>query len=55
MNQVDIYIGDYRLDLFQDEEISINLNVQNIQDISKVFTISHNRLRFPQVESIMRS
>jgi len=38
MNQVDIYIGDYRLDLFQDEEISINLNVQNIQDISKVFT-----------------
>ena len=38
MNQVDIYIGDYRLDLFQDEEISISLNVQNIQDISKVFT-----------------
>ena len=38
MNQVDIYIGDYRLDLFQDEEISINLNVQNIKDISKVFT-----------------
>lgn len=38
MNQVDIYIGDYRLDLFQDEEISINLNLQNIQDISKVFT-----------------
>ena len=38
MNQVDIYIGDYRLDLFQDEEIGINLSVQNIQDISKVFT-----------------
>lgn len=38
MNQVDIYIGDYRLDLFQDEEISINLSVQNIQDLSKVFT-----------------
>ena len=38
MNQVDIYIGDYRLDLFQDEEITINLNVQNVKDLSKVFT-----------------
>jgi len=38
MNQVDIYINDQRLDLFQDEEISINLSVQNVQDISKVFT-----------------
>jgi hypothetical protein len=38
MNQVDIYIGDYRLDLFQDEQISISLNAQNIKDISKVFT-----------------
>jgi hypothetical protein len=38
MNQVDIYIGDYRLDLFQDEDITINLNVQNIKDLSKVFT-----------------
>ena len=38
MNQVDIYIGDYRLDLFQDEQISINLSIQNYQDISKTFT-----------------
>jgi hypothetical protein len=38
MNQVDIYINNERLDLFNDEEISINLNVQNIQDISRVFT-----------------
>jgi hypothetical protein len=38
MNSVDIYINDLRLDLFDDEEISINLSVQNIQDISKVFT-----------------
>ena len=37
MNQVDIYIGNYRLDLFKDEEISINLNVQDVADISKVF------------------
>lgn len=38
MNQVDIYVNDVRLDLFDDEEISINLSVQNVQDISKVFT-----------------
>ena len=38
MNKVDIYVNDYRLDLFNDEEISINLSVQNIQDISKTFT-----------------
>lgn len=38
MNKVDLYIGDYRLDTFGDEELSINLSVQNVQDISKVFT-----------------
>lgn len=38
MNQVDIYINNLRLDLFQDEDITLNLSVQNVQDISKVFT-----------------
>ena len=38
MNQVDIYVNDFRLDLFDDEQITINLSVQNVQDISKVFT-----------------
>jgi hypothetical protein len=38
MNKVDIYVNGYRLDLFNDEEISINLSVQNVQDISKIFT-----------------
>lgn len=38
MNQVDIYVNGFRLDLFDDEEITINLSVQNVQDISKVFT-----------------
>jgi len=42
---VDVYIesisgsGDYsKLELFNDEKIDINLSVQNIQDISKVYT-----------------
>jgi hypothetical protein len=38
MNKVDIYVNGFRLDLFDDEEITINLSVQNVQDISKVFT-----------------
>ena len=38
MNKVDIYVNGFRLDIFDDEEISINLSVQNVQDISKVFT-----------------
>ena len=38
MNSVDVYINGFRLDLFDDEEITINLSVQNVQDISKVFT-----------------
>ena len=38
MNKVDIYVNGQRLDVFQDEEITINLSVQNVQDISKVFT-----------------
>ena len=45
MRQVQIYIEDTResgnyneLELFQDETININLSVQNVKDISKVFT-----------------
>jgi hypothetical protein len=38
MNKVDIYVNDFLLDLFDDEDININLSVQNVQDISKVFT-----------------
>ena len=38
MNKVDIYVNGQRLDVFQDEEINLNISVQNVQDISKVFT-----------------
>lgn len=37
MNKVDIFVGGQRLDLFQDEQITINVTIQNVQDISKVF------------------
>ena len=37
-NKVTLFIGDQELDMFGDEDITINLSVQNIQDISKIFT-----------------
>ena len=37
-NKVTIFVGDQELDMFGDEDITINLSVQNIQDISKIFT-----------------
>ena len=38
MNAVDLYVGKRRLDLLKDEDISISLNVQNINQLDKVFT-----------------
>jgi hypothetical protein len=37
MYKVDLYINGQRADLFQEENIEINLSTQNIKDISKVF------------------
>lgn len=38
MREVQVYIEGQRLDLFKDETISITSSIQNISDISKVFT-----------------
>ena len=38
MRSVQIYINNERLDLFQDEKITVSSSVQNINDISKVYT-----------------
>jgi len=38
MQKVQIYIGGERLELFKDETVSINQSIQNIKDISKIFT-----------------
>ena len=37
MNKVDLYIDGTRADAFKDESITLNLSVQNIQDIGTVF------------------
>jgi hypothetical protein len=38
MIAVGIFIGGERLELFDDEKISINSSIQNVSDISKIFT-----------------
>jgi len=47
MYKVDLYIDGQRADLFQDESIEINLSVQNIKDISKVFGDFTNSFTIP--------
>jgi len=36
--KVQLYIEGERIELFKDEDISINSSIQNVQDISKIFT-----------------
>lgn len=38
MRTVQLYVNDERLDLFKDEEIQVSSSIQNVADISKVFT-----------------
>ena len=47
MYRVDLYIDGQKADLFQDEGIEMNLSVQNIKDISKVFGDFTNSFTIP--------
>lgn len=38
MQELQLYIQDQRVDLFDDEKVSLTQSIQNIKDISKVFT-----------------
>ena len=38
MRQVQVYIEGLKIELFEDEQINVTSSVQNINDISKVFT-----------------
>ena len=45
--EVQLYIQDTRVDLFQDETISITDSIQNVSDISKVFTPFSKQFNVP--------
>lgn len=38
MQKLQLYIGSERIDLFEDEQVSLNQTIQNVRDIAKVFT-----------------
>ncbi len=38
MQQVQLYIGNQRVELFKDETISLTESIQNVKDVAKVFT-----------------
>ena len=52
MRTVQVYIEGQRLDLFNDETISVTSKQQDVQDISKVLPTSVNRLVF-RVHQVM--
>ncbi len=47
MQSVQIYIENKRIDLFKSESISVNSSVQNVSDISKVFTDFSQSFQLP--------
>ena len=38
MQKLQLYIGTERVDLFKDETVSFTQTIQNVKDISKIFT-----------------
>ena len=38
MQKLQLYLGSDRIDLFGDESVSVTQTIQNVRDISKVFT-----------------
>jgi len=38
MQNIELYIGGQRLDLFEDESVSLNQTIKNARDVAKVFT-----------------
>lgn len=47
MNRVDLYIDSQKVDFFEQESIEINMTVQNVKDISKVFGDFSNSFTLP--------
>lgn len=47
MQLIEIYIEDQRLELFDDESVSITQSIQNVRDIAKVFTDFSKQFTIP--------
>ena len=47
MQNVSLYLGNDRLDLFGDEQINVTESIRNAKDISKVFTTFSRQFTIP--------
>ena len=47
MQEVQLYINGERVELYQDESISITQTIQNVRDISKIFTDFTKQFNLP--------
>jgi hypothetical protein len=47
MQIIELYILDTRVDLFDDESISITDTIQNVKDIAKIFTPFSQQFNLP--------
>jgi len=47
MQEVQLYISGEKVDLFKDETISLNDSIQNVRDISKIFTAFTKQFNLP--------
>jgi hypothetical protein len=51
MQQVQLHIGDQRIELFKDETISLTNSIQNVKDVAKVFTDFTKTFSIPATKS----
>ena len=47
MQIIELYIEDQKVDLFKDESVSITDSIQNVRDISKIFTAFSQQFNLP--------
>jgi hypothetical protein len=47
MQIIELYINDTKVDLFEDESVSITDSIQNVRDISKIFTAFSQQFNLP--------
>ena len=47
MQIIELYINNTRVDLFEDESVSITDSIQNVRDISKIYTAFSQQFNLP--------
>jgi hypothetical protein len=54
MQTIELYIEGQRVDMFKDESVSLTQSIQNVKDISKIFTDFSKHLQYQLQKQIIR-